>query len=660
MNTQIHKILIANRGEIASRIMRTCHRLGIETVAVFAEPDREASFVREADQAVALGGNTSAETYLRQDLLILAAQKTGAQAIHPGYGFLAENADFARAVREAGLIFIGPAAESMEAMGSKARAREIMQKRKVPVVPGYQGAAQDLPTLAGEAQKIGFPLLVKAAAGGGGKGMRVVREAKSLESAIEGVKREAKAAFGDDHLILERYFDTCRHIEMQVFGDMQGNVIHLGERECSLQRRHQKVVEEAPSPSISDDQRKLFAQYAVQAARAIQYYGAGTVEFLLTDAGEIYFLEMNTRLQVEHPVTEEITGQDLVEWQIKVAEGHELPAAQSEIFFGGHAIECRLYAEDPTHDFLPATGKILDFAFPEGENLRLETGIETGSEVGIWFDPMLAKIVTWAENRVEATRLMQYALRKMHCLGLKTNREFLLELISHPQFARADFHTRSLETGLAGELNQQASPNQRWQAALAATAALWLGREAKREILQSIPSGWRNNFYQYQKEEFLFGGEKLTVEYRLEGDFLQIRGCEAAQTLKLVDLHEGGLRLELDGLQADFAVENAGDQFFVQLPEGRELAFERLSRFPEVEKVAEKGACVAQMPGQVVKVLVRAGELVKAGDGMVILSSMKMENTLSAAGDGTVAEVLVGEGDFVEAGKMLIKLKGEE
>jgi 3-methylcrotonyl-CoA carboxylase alpha subunit len=435
------KVLIANRGEIAVRVIRACRELGIGSVAVFSEADRHSLHVRLADEAVAIGPAPAAESYLVGERILDAARQTGAQAIHPGYGFLAENAAFAQSVEEAGLVFIGPPPAAIRAMGDKAAARDRMQAAGVPVAPGWQGADDDA-TLSRKADEIGYPVLVKAAAGGGGKGMRVVRDRAGVAEAAAAARREALAAFGDDRLILERYIPGAHHIEFQVLADAHGNVLHLFERECSVQRRHQKIIEETPSPLLDADLRERMAAAAVAAARAAGYRNAGTVEFIVDPTTrQFYFLEMNTRLQVEHPITELVTGLDLAQWQIRIAAGERLPMTQASLLQRGHAIECRLYAEDPTNHFLPATGRLLRFVEPKGPGVRVDTGVTTGDEIGIFYDPLIAKLIVYAEDRPAAIRRMLAALRETVLLGITTNWRFLQDVLQHPTFAAGRAHT---------------------------------------------------------------------------------------------------------------------------------------------------------------------------------------------------------------------------
>ncbi|HET6907406.1 MAG TPA: biotin carboxylase N-terminal domain-containing protein, partial [Rhodanobacteraceae bacterium] len=449
-------VLIANRGEIACRVIRTCRKLGIRSVAIYSEADANARHVRMADVAFPIGGPRPAESYLRGDVILDVARKSGAQAIHPGYGFLSENAAFARACRDAGVVFIGPKPESIEAMGSKAEAKALMERHAVPLVPGYHGADQDAKTLIAEARKIGFPLMIKAAAGGGGKGMRIVRAEKEFADALASAQREAQGAFGDTRMILERYIEHPRHIEFQVFGDTHGNVIHLNERECSAQRRYQKVLEETPSPFLDAQRRAAMGKAAVAAAKAVDYVGAGTIEFIVGADGDFHFMEMNTRLQVEHPVTEETLGLDLVEWQLRVASGEPLPLAQEQIRARGHAIEVRLYAEDPEQNFLPGSGKIEKLAMPEpSRHVRIDAGVDQGDSVSIFYDPMIAKLIVWDEDRPRALARLREALAQCEVVGPKSNIAFLERLARHPAIVGGTIDTgyldRHLDQFLAGD-----------------------------------------------------------------------------------------------------------------------------------------------------------------------------------------------------------------
>ena len=661
----INSILIANRGEIASRIIRTCKKMGIRSVAIYSEADRGTPYTREADQAVHIGGNDLATSYLDQDKIIATAQKVGADAIHPGFGFLSENAGFAQKVQDAGLIFIGPRPEAIEAMGSKSKAKDIMRKHEVPVIPGYQGEDQSVERLSAEALKIGFPVLLKAAAGGGGKGMRIVNVEKELKASIEGAKREGQSSFGDDELIIEKYFPSSRHIEFQIFGDQHGNAIHLLERECSIQRRYQKIIEESPSPALTEALRSEMGEAAVKAAKSLNYDNAGTVEFILSDKNEFFFLEVNTRLQVEHPVTEEVTGLDLVQMQIEVAEGRPLSVTQEDIKGNGYAIECRLYAEDAANDFIPATGKILKWSTPDIDGLRIETGVESGSVISTHYDPMIAKLITHGKDRAEAQRKMSAALSNLNCLGLTTNQDFLKAILANTDFQAGKYDTHFLlnQFSYANEQSQQAVE----VAAIAASAFDKAARESKRTLLKNMPNGWRNNFYQSHQETFLNGEDEILVKYNETNYTLVIASEERTKQsvsddyqvhVQEISGHE--ILLELNGIQERFTVVRSGNDYFIQHAQNGTVNLTRKERFPVKEAEKVKGGYISPMPGKVIKLLVEPGQEVKSGDGLLVLLSMKMENTICADEDGTIEEIYVNAEEDLEAGKLLLKMKEEQ
>ncbi|MEL7339136.1 MAG: acetyl-CoA carboxylase biotin carboxylase subunit, partial [Bacteroidota bacterium] len=559
---QINRILIANRGEIASRIIRTCRKLGIQTIAVYSEADRQAPFVKEADSAILLGASEPAASYLNQDKIIQAALQTRADAIHPAYGFLSENASFARLCTEKGLIFIGPNPAAIEAMGDKARAKSLMQKHNVPVVPGYQGEDQREAKLAEVCGEIGFPVLLKATAGGGGKGMRIVRNAKEFASAYTAAKREAQNAFGDDQLIVEKYIESGRHIEFQIFGDQHGNVIHLMERECSIQRRYQKVMEESPSPIMDQALRDRMGKAAVQAAQALDYDNAGTVEFIYDQqSGDFYFLEVNTRLQVEHPVTEMITGLDLVEWQILVASGEGLPLAQEAIHTDGYAVECRLYAEDPANDFLPVTGRVERFTFPEMDGLRIDTAVESGSEISIYYDPMIAKLIIWGQNRAVAHRKMRYLLSQLQCLGTTTNQAFLQRLFALASFQQGAYDTHFLAQHPDLVRFAERSDEEQALFGIAGTLYLWQQREAQRILLRSLPSGWRNSFSEPQRQSFLIDNQAFELAYRFQNGTFSFYDQGSVQPLHA---DEQSISFEFQQTQYQFAVLSQDERLSLQ------------------------------------------------------------------------------------------------
>ncbi len=656
----IKKILIANRGEIAIRVMQTCHDMGISTVAIFSDADEKALFVQQANEAVRIGGYQPSESYLLIDTVINAAKRTGADAIHPGYGFLSENAVFATKCKEAGIIFIGPKPEAIEALGDKKRSKQLVQQFNVPTVPGYDGDDQGTENLAKHAEQVGFPLLLKASAGGGGKGMRIVRESKNLTKEIEAAKREAKSAFGDDTLLIERYFDDARHIEFQVFGDQHGNIVHLFERECSIQRRYQKIIEESPSPALTPKLRERMAEAAVNAAKSVGYDNAGTVEFILDKKGDFYFLEVNTRLQVEHPVTETITGLDLVRLQIEIAEGKPIPFNQEDVTASGHAVECRLYAEDPYNNYLPVTGTIRHFLPYESDNMRYDTGVISGSTIDVFYDPMIAKVISYGSDRGEALRIMSNALSKTTLTGLTTNKAFLIEVLNDNGFAIGDFDTRYLDQ--QPELTKPRIPSAEVlaESATAATIAAWLAREANRNVLGSIPSGWRNSFYKGQVQSYTWKDEVQKVEYRYHNNQFTVKVSETEATVKIVSANNEQLVLELNGLRKRFVVSPGVLTTWVHHPAYGELELKETPRYPEAEVENVPGAYKAPMPGQVVQVLVKAGDVVKAGDGLLVINSMKMENTIEAFEDGTVEEIYVEANGFIEADMLLLKLNPTE
>lgn len=656
---QINTILIANRGEIASRIIRTCWKMGIKSVAIFSEADRESIFVREADTAVFIGESSPSKSYLNQEKIIEIAKNQNADAIHPGYGFLSENVDFAQKCKDSGIIFIGPHPEAIEAMGSKSHAKSIMQSHGVPTIPGYLGENQSLKALSEAAKKIGFPLLLKATAGGGGKGMRVVNKATELGKNIEAAKREAFSSFGNDELIIEKYISKGRHIEFQIFGDKHGNIIHILERECSIQRRYQKVLEESPSPVLTENLRKQMGEAAIKAAQALSYDNAGTVEFIFDDkTKDFYFLEVNTRLQVEHPVTEEVTGLDLVQMQIEVAEGRKLGITQSDIHGKGYAIEARLYAEDASNDFMPATGKVLHWEVPNVDGLRIETAIESGSDISIHYDPMIAKIIVWDQNRNTAHRKMAYTLRHLKCLGLTTNQDFLLHLLEQPAINEGNYDTHFIKNELDLSQLSEKTIEQKELASISVTLLNWQKREESRILLNTLPSGWRNNFYASQQATYFFATEEIDVKYSFQKDNkfqFWVNGNDSH--IELIKVQNQKVIFRKNGIQHQCTVTQKHHSIFIHSPETGNIMLVEKERFPKKDTEKIKGGFEAPMPSQIIKVLVKEGQEVKSGQGLMIISSMKMENTIEAEKDGVVEEIFAKEGQNVEAGFLLLKLK---
>jgi propionyl-CoA carboxylase alpha chain len=641
-------LLVANRGEIARRVFRSARAMGLRTVAVYVDADAGAPFVGEADEAVRL-----ASGYLDGAAIIEAARAAGAEAVHPGYGFLSENAGFARAVIDAGLVWVGPPPAVVEVMGDKLAAKRAAVDAGVPVLPSSEDPAG--------AGAVGYPLLVKAAAGGGGKGMRVVASPGELAEAVAAAKREAASSFGDDRVFLERYVERARHVEIQLLGDAHGRLVHLGERECSIQRRHQKIVEEAPSPAVDAELRAEMGNAALRLAKAIGYESAGTVEFLLDDESrEFYFLEVNTRLQVEHPVTELVTGVDLVREQLRVAAGLPLSFDQEQLTFSGHAVEVRLYAEDVDAGFLPATGRLAAFEPAEEPPVRWDSGVETGSRVGLDFDPMLAKVIAHAPSRSEAAGRLALALERLHLGGVTTNRDFLVATLRDPAFlagdTTTDFIDRVRPAARAG-LDRDAARRG------AAAAALWLqGRNrADAPVLATLPSGWRVGRLPPQRVRLEHRDSVVDVAYEHRGDgqfAVQVDGDEWS-TARLHGWSPGEIDLELDGRRARHRVTASDGELYVQVPGGT-AAFRVVPRFVRPGSAEPAGALAAPMPGIVLDVRVAPGQSVRAGDILVVLEAMKMEHHIKAGVAGVVDEVRVKPGDQVEMGTLLLVLEATE
>jgi propionyl-CoA carboxylase alpha chain len=659
----IHKLLVANRGEIAERIIRSARALDIATVAVHSDPDADAVFVDAADEAVLLPGAAPSETYLRTDLIIAAAKVTGADAIHPGYGFLSENAEFARACAEAGIIFVGPPVEAIEAMGSKIAAKELMEKAGVPVLSGAtidDAEEIDAAAVSAMADEVGYPLLVKAAFGGGGRGMRIVGSAADVVEAVIGARREAASAFGNGTVFLERFVENPRHIEVQIFGDTHGTVVHLFERECSIQRRYQKIVEEAPSPAVDDALRAQLGEAAVAAGAAIGYTGAGTVEFVMAQNGEFFFLEVNTRLQVEHPVTEAITGLDLVALQIQVAEGEPLPAEVRGAAITGHAIEARLYAEDPTADYLPGSGTLHRFRIPALPGVRVDTGVRDGSIVGTHYDPMLAKVIAHGRTRTEAARRLARALAEAQLHGLVTNRDLLVAILREPEFLAGKTDTGYLTRHTPVALIGTVAPTTIGVHALAATLAAQSGRRAEARVQRAVPTGWRNAASAPQHAEYRLGDNDVDVTYRItrSGTEATVDGLPLAD-IAVLSADPDLVDLRVDGVRRAVRVHAVGDIVYCDSVLGATVLVER-PRLPEPGTDAAPGSLLAPMPGTVVRVVAEVGQRVEAGAVIVVFEAMKMEHSVRAPVPGTVAELDVAVGQTVEAGEILAVIDGEE
>jgi 3-methylcrotonyl-CoA carboxylase alpha subunit len=660
------KILVANRGEIACRIMRTAARLGIRTVAVYSEADAGARHVALADEALAIGPAPAQQSYLDIHRIIAAARESDAQAIHPGYGFLSENAGFATACEQAGIIFVGPPAAAIAAMGSKARAKELMERAGVPVVPGYHGDDQTDITLAREAKRIGWPVLIKASAGGGGKGMRSVRSATDFTAALASCRRESRAAFGDERVLLEKYLERPRHVEIQVFRDSQGHGVSLFERDCSIQRRHQKVLEEAPAPGLTPQERDDMGRVALAAADAIDYLGAGTVEFIRDSDGRFYFMEMNTRLQVEHPITELITGQDLVEWQLRVAAGQPLPMTQQQLMLNGHAIEVRLYAEDPERDFLPATGHLTHLRFPaDSSHIRVDSGVRTGDNITVHYDPLIAKLIVWGQDRNDALRRMQAALAETQVAGVHTNIDLLASIIAHPDFRAARFDTGFIERHHDALL----TPARAMDATVLALAALHVLLDRARRAAaaaQASPEpgspwhgvdGWRLDGARTETLHLRSrgGDHAVGIIPQHDGWLLGINDQFLSAAARLDD--SGDLIAHLAGRIVRATTVEHGARITVMLAGGSHeftlidsLAWERDAR-------AAAGALVAPMPGRIVEIRVRAGDMVQRGDTLVIIEAMKMEHAVIAPVEGKVSVLHFQQGDMVDEGVELLVLE---
>jgi propionyl-CoA carboxylase alpha chain len=656
MTWTIRRLLIANRGEIAARVIGSAHGLGIATVAVFSDPDAEAPYVGLADEAVRLPGAAPADTYLRGDLIIAAATATGADAVHPGYGFLSENAAFARACADAGLIFVGPEPGTIAAMGSKVAAKALMADAGVPVLPGATVPAEDTRDLAALADAVGFPLLVKAAFGGGGRGMRLVADPADLQAAVRSASREAASAFGDGTVFLERFVTEPRHVEVQILGDTAGTVVHLFERECSIQRRYQKIVEECPSPGVDAGLRAALAAAAVTAGQAIGYTGAGTVEFVLDRDGSFYFLEMNTRLQVEHPVTEAVTGLDLVELQLRIAEGEPLPPEVREARLDGHAIEVRVYAEDVPAGFVPTTGTLHRFAIA-GPGIRVDTGFRDGSVVSPHYDAMLAKVIAHGRTRADAARRLARALEQAEIHGVTTNRDLLAAILREPGFLAGATDTGYLTRHDPAVLTAAHSPATTTHA-LAAALARQARHRAEAPVLGTLPSGWRNVFSAPQRVTYTAAGQDYAVGYRIIGSTVQasVNDAPIGQMLVVHAASPDHVDLEIDGTRRVYRVHQVGDDTYVDASDGSS-ALSEVPRFGDPEKAAPAGSLLAPMPGLVLRVLAEVGAVVTAGQPLLVLEAMKMEQTVSAPADGVVAELRAKAGEQVSTGQVLAVLE---
>ncbi|HYQ22682.1 acetyl/propionyl/methylcrotonyl-CoA carboxylase subunit alpha [Stenotrophomonas sp.] len=652
------KILIANRGEIACRVIATCRRLGIATVAVYSDADRNARHVRLADEAIHIGPAAARESYLRGDVLLDAARATGAQAIHPGYGFLSENADFADACAAAGITFIGPPASAIRAMGDKSAAKALMAQAGVPLTPGYHGDQQEPAFLRAQADAIGYPVLIKASAGGGGKGMRKVERSEDFVDALASCQREAASAFGNDHVLVEKYVERPRHIEIQVFGDTHGDAVYLFERDCSVQRRHQKVLEEAPAPGMSAERRAAMGKAAVDAARAVGYVGAGTVEFIAGPDGDFYFMEMNTRLQVEHPVTEYITGTDLVEWQLRVAAGQPMPLRQEQLAIHGHAIEARLYAEDADRGFLPSTGTLRRLRLPmPSAKVRVDAGVEEGDSITPYYDPMIAKLIVWDVDRDAALRRMSQALADCQVVGVTTNAGFLRRLVNTDSFANAKLDTALIEREQATLNAVGDSDDALWQlAAIAAVASTARAGSDARDPHSpwQAQDGWRLGASAPRVLPLQQGERTHTLKVWAQADGWRVQRDDAAATTVAGRIDGERLTAQLDGRRWQLRLLREGDQLYLFGADGQHRFTLHDPVGESDNAAADAGSLLAPMPGKIVATLVEAGTQVKRGTPLVVLEAMKMEHTLQAPADGTVKGYRAKAGDQVGDGAVLV------
>ena len=663
------KILIANRGEIACRVAATARRMGLKTVAVYSDADAGAKHVQACDEAVHVGGSAPKDSYLRWERILQAAKDTGAEAVHPGYGFLSENEDFAKACAAAGLVFIGPPASAILAMGLKAESKRLMEAAGVPLVPGYHGADQDPALLQREADRIGYPALIKASAGGGGKGMRVVEKSEDFAAALASCKREAINSFGSDAVLIEKYVQRPRHIEIQVFGDTQGNCVYLFERDCSVQRRHQKVLEEAPAPGMSDALRAQMGAAAVAAAKAVNYVGAGTVEFIVEQTAydqpesmKFFFMEMNTRLQVEHPVTEAITGLDLVEWQLRVANGEPLPLRQDQLRIQGHAIESRICAENPDNHFLPATGTLQVYRKPqassfERSSVRIDDGVREGDTISPFYDSMVAKLIVHGDTREQALARLDTALAQTHIVGLNTNVQFLRHVVRSPAFAKAQLDTALIQRE-AAVLFKQDPVGLAAAAAAVIAATLYAEADVKGNDPFSRRDGWQSHGTTRRRFELEYDGQPVRAVLTY-GDVLRLQvgeGVEGRESALQFTPQGDGLWVQFNGVRTHSTVHAQGEVRHVFTPQGatRITVLDPLAHAGEAAQ--EGGRLTAPMPGKVVSFAVKAGDKVKAGQALAVMEAMKMEHTISAPQDGTVAELLYAPGDQVADGAELLKL----
>ena len=653
----IKTLLVANRGEIAKRIFKTCKKEGVKTIAIYSSADANSNYVQEADISVFLKGENPIQCHLDSSQIIKIAKKFGADAIHPGYGFLSENASFAKKCNDENIIFIGPDPDSIELMGDKDNARRLVKELGIPLLPGYENSKEKDTKLLGEAKKIGFPVLLKASAGGGGKGMRTVFKEREFLNSLNEVRMEAKNVFGDDRIIIEKYVESGRHIEVQILGDTSGNIFHLFERECTIQRRYQKIIEETPSKILDDKLRKQMVECAIQIGKKLGYKSLGTVEFIYDNKTKnFFFLEVNTRIQVEHPVTEEITGIDLVDLQLKIAQGEKINLNQDDIVSKGYAIEARLYAENPASNFLPTSGKIHKLKFPNVKGIRIDSDLKNGDLVNIYFDPMLAKIIAYDTNRVKAINKLNYALSQTVILGPNTNIELLQNILSSSSFVRGEYDTNFIfENKKITELKKNQSTIE--NISIAASLYRWSRRNKKKKILKHLPSGWRNNFYSLQTENFYFNSNHINCSYKIvNGDFI-FSFNKSNYNVSIIRARGSVIHAEINGVFKKFQVREIDKSIYVHSIDFGNNKLEVADRYPGGEKEKDESAYISPMPSLVVDVFVKKGDVIKKNQPLIVLSSMKMENTLYSNEDGEIEFINVVKGENIQGGRILLKVK---
>ena len=652
----IKTLLVANRGEIAKRIFKTCKKEGIKTIAIYSSVDSNSNYVQEADISVLLEGENPVQCHLDSSQIIKIAKKFEADAIHPGYGFLSENASFAKKCNDENIIFVGPDPDSIELMGDKDKARRLVKELGIPLLPGYENTNDKDSKLIKEAKKIGFPVLLKASAGGGGKGMRTVFKESEFLSSLNEVRREAKNVFGDDRIIIEKYVESGRHIEVQILGDNSGNIFHFFERECTIQRRYQKIIEESPSKILDNTVRKQMVDCATQIGKKLGYKSLGTVEFIYDNKTKnFFFLEVNTRIQVEHPVTEEITGVDLVDLQLRIAQGEKINLNQDDILSNGYAIEVRLYAENPASNFLPTSGKIHKLKFPNVKGIRVDSDLKNGDLVNIYFDPMLAKIIAFDTNRVKAINKLKYALSKIVLLGPITNIELLKKILSSNSFVKGDYDTSFInENKKMTELEKNQSKIE--SASIAASLYRWSRRNRNKKILKYLPSGWRNNYYSPQTENYNFDGHHFNCKYKFKSEDFIFSFNKSNYNVSIIRARGNVIHAEINGVFKKFHIREVDKSIYVYSIDFGNIKLEVIDRYPSGEKEKEKRGYISPMPSLVVDVFVKKGDKIKRNQPLVVLSSMKMENTLYSNQDGVIELVNVVKGENIQAGHVLLKI----